>query len=224
MTTVLISGANRGIGLELARQYAAEGATVIAGVRNPDAASELKAIKGVAIHRLDVSDDASVLAFSDELGERPIDILIANAGVSGGHETLGTFDFANWRRVLEVNTLGPVRLAQALLPNVKVGVDKKLVAITSVLGSISQHSGDMFVYRASKAALNDAWVGLASVLRGDGVACLLLHPGWVQTDMGGRGAQITPGVSAEGLRQRIAEGGLAQSGAFQAYDGRQLPW
>ena len=224
MTTVLISGANRGIGLELARQYAADGAQVIAGVRDPDAATALKAISGVEVHALDVSDDASVQAFRQAVGDQPIDILIANAGVFGAQQRLGAFDFADWLKTYSVNSLGPVRLAQAFLPNVKAGAGKKMVAVTSSLGVTSAHGGDMFAYRASKAALNNAWAGLAAALKSDGVTCLLLHPGWVKTDMGGAGAQITPQQSVDGIRQRIAEAGAAQSGKVFAYDGKPLPW
>ena len=224
MTTVLISGANRGIGLELARQYAADGAQVVAGVRDPDAATALKAVAGVEVHALDVADDASVKAFRQAVGERPIDVLIANAGVFGAQQRLGDFDFADWLKTYSVNSLGPVRLAQAFLPNVRAGGAKTMAAITSTLGSTSAHGGDMFGYRASKAALNNAWAGLAAALKGEGVTCLLLHPGWVQTDMGGAGAQITPQQSANGLRQRIAEAGSARSGKPFAYDGKPLPW
>ncbi len=225
MTTVLISGANRGIGLEFARQYAAEGATVVAGARDPGAATELKAIDGVAVHPLDVSDDGSVAAFRQAVGERPIDILIANAGVYGGRrQVLGELDFDDWMHVFAVNSLGPVRLAQAFLPNLKAGRDRKLVAITSQLGSTAQHGGDMFVYRASKAALNNAWAGLAAALKADGVVCLPLHPGWVQTDMGGKNAAITSKQSVDGLRAVIARAGAEQSGHVFAYDGAPLPW
>ncbi|WP_174299224.1 SDR family oxidoreductase [Caulobacter sp. S45] len=224
MTTVLISGANRGIGLELARQYAADGARVIAGVRDPGAALALKAISGVEVHTLDVADEASVQAFHQAVGELPVDILIANAGVGGGRSVLGELDFDRWLQTLNVNSLGPVRLAQAFLPNVKASADKKMVAISSTLGSTSTHAGDMFAYRASKAALNNAWVGLAAALKGEGLTFLLLHPGWVKTDMGGAGAQITPAASAEGLRERIAEAGPALSGRLFAYDGEPLPW
>ena len=224
MTTVLISGANRGIGLELAGQYAADGAQVIAGVRDPDAATALKAVAGVEVHALDVSDDASVQAFRQAVGDRPVDILIANAGVFGGQQKLGAFDFTDWLKTYSINSLGPVRLAEAFLPNVKAGADRKLVAITSTLGSTSTQAGDMFAYRGSKAALNNAWAGLAAALKGDGVTCLLLHPGWVKTDMGGAGAQITPQQSVDGIRQRIAEAGAAQSGKLFAYDGKPLPW
>ena len=224
MTTVLISGANRGIGLELAKQYAADGAQVIAGVRDPSAADALAAIQGVEVHALDVSRDAGVQAFRQAVGDRPVDILIANAGVFGAHQAVGAFDFDDWLRTCSVNSLGPVRLVQAFLPNLKAGADKTAVAITSTLGSTSAHAGDMFGYRASKAALNNAWAGLAAALKGDGLSFLLLHPGWVKTDMGGAGAQITPGESAEGLRARIAEAGLARSGKLFAYDGKPLPW
>ena len=225
MTTVLISGANRGIGLELARRYAADGAQVVAGVRDPQGAHDLEGVRGVAIEQLDVSDDASVQTFRAKVGERPIDILIANAGVYGGdRQTLGRFDFETWMTTFSINSLGPVRLAQAFLPNLKAGTDKKLVAVTSTLGSTSTHGGDIFAYRASKAALNNAWAGLAAALKRDGIVCLPLHPGWVQTDMGGKGAQITVQQSVDGLREQIAKAGAAQSGRVYAYDGRELPW
>ena len=224
MTTVLISGANRGIGLELARQYAADGAQVIAGVRDPHVATSLSTIRGVEVHALDVADDASVLACRQAVGERPLDILIANAGVGGGHSAFRELDFGSWLQTLDVNTLGPMRLAQAFLPNVMAGSDRKMVAITSTLGSTSAHGGDMFAYRSSKAALNNAWAGLAVALKGDGVTCLLLHPGWVKTDMGGAGAQITPEQSVKGMRARIAGAGAAQSGKLFAYDGEPLHW
>lgn len=225
MTTVLISGANRGIGLEFARQYAAEGATVIAGVRDPDGAADLNALPGVEVHALDVADDASVKRFRAQVGDRPIDILIANAGIyGGGAQAPGQFDFSAWLATLDVNGLGPVRLAEAFLGNVKAGRDKKLVAITSGLGSTAGHAGDMFYYRASKAALNNAWKGLAAALKSDGIVCLLLHPGWVKTDMGGAGADITPQESVQGLRRQIAEAGPQASGDFRSYAGQAIGW
>ena len=225
MTTVVISGANRGIGLELARQYTADGAQVVAGVRDPDGAGELKALPGVQVHRLDVGDDASVAAFHAAVGDRPVDILIANAGVFGArHQVLGTFDFADWLQTFNVNSLGPVRLAQAFAPNLRAGQDRTLVAITSTLGSTSAHAGDMFAYRASKAALNNAWAGLAKAMAGDGIVCLPLHPGWVKTDMGGEGAQLTVTQSADGLRRMIAGARREQSGHVFDYDGQPLPW
>ncbi len=224
MTTVLISGANRGIGLELARQYAADGAEVIAGVRDPGVADTLKAIQGVEIHAIDVGQDDGVQAFQRAVGDRPIDVLIANAGVFGAHQSIGKLDFDDWLHTYSVNSLGPVRLAQAFLPNLRAGSGKTAVAITSTLGSTSAHAGDMLAYRASKAALNNAWAGLAAALKGERLSFLLLHPGWVKTDMGGPGAQITSEQSADGLRARIAEASLVQSGKLFAYDGKPLPW
>ena len=225
MTTVVISGANRGIGLELARKYAADGVEVVAGVRDPDGAGPLKAIPGVQVHKLDVREDASVEAFHRIVGERPIDILIANAGVYGGRgQRLGALDFTDWLEVLDVNSLGPARLAQAFLPNLKAGQGKKLVAITSTMGSSSAHDGNSFIYRSSKAALNNVWAGLAKALERDGITCLPLHPGWVKTDMGGPNAQISVQRSADGLREVIARSGPAESGQVFAYDGQRLPW
>ncbi len=225
MTTVVISGANRGIGLELARRYAAGGDQVIAGVRDPDRADALKAVGGVTVHPLDVGDDASVARFHDSVGDRPVDILIANAGVYGGRrQELGALDFPDWQGVFNVNSLGPARLAQAFVENLKAGRDKTLVAITSTMGSSSAHDGSSFVYRSSKAALNNVWAGLARTLERDGVVCLALHPGWVKTDMGGPGGQISVEQSAEGLMDVIAKATPAQSGKVLAYDGKALPW
>ena len=224
MTTVVISGANRGLGLEFARRYADDGAQVIAGARDPAAATELSAIGGVAVHPLEVRDNASVAAFRRAVGERPVDVLIANAGAGDRGQRPGRFDFESWLDLFDTNSLGPVRLAQAFLPNLKAGHAKKLVAITSILGSTATHSGDMFAYRASKAALNNAWAGLAAALKGDGIVCLPLHPGWVKTDMGGAGADIDAATSVRGMMAQIAEAGPDQSGVFAAYDGRALPW
>jgi NAD(P)-dependent dehydrogenase (short-subunit alcohol dehydrogenase family) len=223
MTTVLISGANRGLGLEFARQYVADGATVVAGARDPQAASELQGRGGVEVHTLDVGDNASVARFREAVGDRPVDILVANAGVGGG-ASFGELDFPRWMQVMNVNSLGPVRLAQAFIDNLKAGGEKKLVAITSVLGSIQGHSGDMLPYRASKAALNSAWAGLAVALKGDGIICLPLHPGWVKTDMGGPGAQLTPEQSVRGLRARIADAGPRDSGLFRDHAGKDIAW
>ena len=224
MTTVVISGANRGLGLEFARRYAAEGAQVFAGARDPASAAELRAIEDVSVHPLEVRDDTSVAAFHAAVGDRPVDILIANAGASDRGQRPGTFDFEGWLDLFDINSLGPVRMAEAFLPNLKAGAAKKLVAITSILGSTASHAGDMFAYRASKAALNSAWAGLAAALKGDGIVCLPLHPGWVKTDMGGAGAQIDVATSVQGMMARIAEAGPAQSGKFATYDGRALPW
>jgi NAD(P)-dependent dehydrogenase (short-subunit alcohol dehydrogenase family) len=231
MTTVLISGANRGLGLEFVRQYAADGATVIAACRTPADATALNALAQhsggkITVHAMDVGDDASVAAFKAEIGDTPIDILVANAGVYGGNHQhkLGDLDYGDWQKVFNINTLGPMRQAAAFAANLRAGHDKKLVAITSGMGSTAENGGGFFAYRSSKAALNNAWKGVALALRGDGVTCIVMHPGWVKTDMGGPSAQLEPKVSVGGMRKVIAGLTLADTGTFRRFDGGEMPW
>jgi len=227
MTTVLISGANRGLGLEFARQYAADGASVMAGVRAPEDAVELRAVTGdISIHALDVTDGGSVATFKAAVGEAPIDLLIANAGVYGPprQSRLDDLDWDGWMQTFATNTLGPVRLAQAFAANLKHGADKRLVAITSMMGSTAENGGGFFAYRSSKAALNNAWRGVALALKDDGVTAVVMHPGWVQTDMGGRGATLTPEQSVTGMRRVIAGLQPADTGRFYNWDGSDRPW
>src|SRR5262245_34508307 len=192
--TVLITGANRGLGLEFSQQYAAAGARVLAGARRPGEAKPLldlaAASKGkITVHPLDVASQASVEHLTGEIGAEPIDILINNAGVYGGeHQRLGDLEYETWLRTLNVNTLGPVRVVEALRANVAKSREKKAIAITSGMGSTARHDGAALIYRSSKAALNNAMHGLALALKSDGVIVVPMHPGWVQTDMGGRGA------------------------------------
>jgi NAD(P)-dependent dehydrogenase (short-subunit alcohol dehydrogenase family) len=229
MRTILISGANRGLGLEFAGQYLSAGDRVIAGVRDPDGAGELKALAGperLGVHALDVADAASIRAFARETGGAPIDILIANAGVYGGQRQnrLGDIDYDVWLATFIVNTLGPVRLAEAFVDRVAAGRDRKMVAISSLMGSIADSSGGHLIYRSSKAALNSAWHNLALTLKERGVACFPVHPGWVQTDMGGAGAPLSPEQSISSLRAHIDRWPLAESGRFLSWDGKELPW
>lgn len=229
MTTVLIAGANRGLGLEFVKQYAADGATVIAGCRDPDAASDLKALADqgdgkITIHALDVGDDGSVAAFKSAVGDTPIDIFVANAGVYGGQQqSFGEVDFEGWLKTLNVNTLGPVRLAQAFADNV-AAAKGKLIAITSQMGSTAESSGGYFAYRSSKAGLNMAFKGVALQLKDRGVVTAVFHPGWVQTDMGGKAAPLTPPDSISGMRKVIAGLTDADNGGFRDYSGKVLPW
>lgn len=225
MTTVLITGANRGIGLEFARQYAAEGAEVIACCREPAKASALKAVADgaggrVRILALDVADAAQIEALKAALAGQPIDILINNAGVYGPRE----IDPDGWLETFRVNAIAPVLVARALRDNLKVGKEKKLVAITSQLGSTANNGGGMYAYRSSKAALNNAMRGLSRDWAGDGVRVGIFHPGWVKTDMGGANAPVTPQESVTGLRRRIAEMSAENSGAYRDYAGASLPW
>jgi NAD(P)-dependent dehydrogenase (short-subunit alcohol dehydrogenase family) len=219
MPTVLITGANRGIGLEFARQYRADGWEVIGTSRRPAEADELKAT-GAVVETLDAADPGSIAALAGRLGPRPIDVLIANAGVYPQ-----TTDAAEWSAAFATNSIGPTLLAEALRGNVAASTNRKMAAITSRMGSIADNtSGGAIAYRATKAALNAAWHSLAIELRNDGISVAMLHPGWVQTDMGGKGASIDTRTSVSGLREVIADLTPDRSGAFFNYDGEGLPW
>lgn len=218
MPTVLISGANRGIGLELARQYRADDWDVFATARHPGKADELRDT-GASVLPLDAADPASIAALAGEVGAAAIDVLIANAGVWAENR----LDADAWVRVFETNTIGPVLLAEALKPNVARSGLKTMIAMTSGMGSIGDNDSGRFVaYRSSKAALNAAWKTLALDWRGDGIVMAVMNPGWVKTDMGGPGASITPEQSVTGIRREIAA--LARTGAFLSYDGKAFPW
>jgi NAD(P)-dependent dehydrogenase (short-subunit alcohol dehydrogenase family) len=230
MTTVLVTGANRGLGLEFVRQYAADGARVLACARAPAKAKALLDLAAashgkVTVHPLDVSSDASVAHLQEELGDQAIDILINNAGIYGGdHQRASDLDFAAWMRTLNVNTLGPVRVFQALRPNLIKGRDKKAIAITSGMGSTARHDGGALIYRSSKAALNNVMRGLSLALKGDGLTVVVFHPGWVKTDMGGASAALTPEQSIGSLKKVIAGLKSSDSGVFLNYDGSEIPW
>ncbi|MFK4380870.1 SDR family oxidoreductase [Bradyrhizobium sp. USDA 223] len=228
MTTVLITGANRGIGLELARQYVAEGAEVIACCRTPssaDALKELAAASGnrVRIMQLDVADETSIAALKGQLDDQPIDILINNAGISG--LSADRIDAEGWMTTLRVNALGPMLISQALHESLKRSKEKKLVALTSIMGSTSTATGGRYAYRASKAALNNGMRGLSREWACDGILVGLLNPGWVQTEMvSGQTAYISAGECARELIRRIAELTPATSGVFQDYRGVVIRW
>jgi NAD(P)-dependent dehydrogenase (short-subunit alcohol dehydrogenase family) len=229
MTTVLITGANRGIGLEFATQYAADGADVIACCRDPQGADVLNALvksaRNVRLAALDVADPSSVGALKKDLGNTPIDILINNAGVGGPRERAkGIIDADAWLEIFAVNSVAPVTVAVAFLDNLKAGKDKKLATITSQLGSIANHGGGAYPYHASKAAVNSFMRGLSKEWASDGIAVGIFHPGWVQTDMGGSQAPVTPAQSVTGLRARIAELSAANSGTFRDYAGKEIAW
>lgn len=224
MPTALVTGANRGIGLEFVRQYAGAGWHVIATCRKPDTAAELKAVAGtVEIHRLDVTDAGQIAALAQTLKGRPIDLLINNAGIMG-HGTIGRIDYAAWEEVLRVNTLAPVRIVEALLPNVAASERRQIVALTSRMGSIAESGGGYYAYRSSKAALNAAMHALAADLKGQRITVALFHPGWVKTDMGGPGALVAPRDSVAGMRAVIERLRPADSGRFFNYDGSEIPW
>ena len=224
MPTVLITGAGRGLGLEFAKQYAADGWQVIACVRNPDKADALKKVKGdVAIERLDVVDEADIKALAARLEGLGIDLLINNAGIYGPRN--GQNDTKSWLEVFQVNTIAPYRVAEALAPLVAKSKQKTIVNITSQMGSVgSTSSADSPIYRSSKAALNMVMKGLSHALKGQGVTVVLFHPGWVKTDMGGKGAPLEAPDSIGGMRKVIGKLTAADSGKFFNYDGKPLPW
>ena len=222
--TVLITGANRGIGLELSRQYSSAGWRVIGTARKPEAAQELTAL-GVEVLQLDVTDSSSTGRLSRELGKRPVDLLINNAGILPMMPTLGEIDMDDYERVMDVNVLGPVRVTRAALPNLRAGQLRNIVNITSNLGSIAGNtSGGFYGYRESKAALNMFTRSLAAELGPEGFTCIVLHPGWVRTDMGGPNAPTTVQQSVQGIRRVIEGLSRADNGTFRSFEGQQLSW
>jgi len=221
LPTVLITGANRGIGREFSRQYGADGWRVIATCRNPDS------YEGEGqVHRLDVTDADSVAAFGRSMAGEAIDLLINNAGIYGPRSLpFDALDYDGWEQVMRTNLMGPMRVAAALAGPVAASQMKKMVFITSKMGSIGDNtSGGSYIYRSSKTALNMAVKSLSLDLSDKGVICLLLHPGWVKTDMGGASAQIDAATSVAGMRAVIDGAGSAESGRFFNYDGNKLPW
>jgi len=224
MTTVLITGANRGLGLEFARQYQAEGASVIACCRDLRKADALKQ-QSVEIAELDVTDAESIHRLAVQLKGRPLDILINNAGTYGpDRQSADDCDYQGMVETFRINAVAPLMVAKAVKPNLLAGQGKKLAVLTSKMGSISDSSGGFLAYRASKAALNMIADGVTKEWRKDGIAVAILHPGWVQTDMGGPNAPIKPQESVKGLRARIAELSLTTSGRFVDFQGREIGW
>jgi NAD(P)-dependent dehydrogenase (short-subunit alcohol dehydrogenase family) len=231
VSTVLVTGANRGLGLEFVRQYAADGWRVFAGCRDPGAAKELDRLAAasggkVRVLALDVTDTASVRAAAQSLAGEPIDLLINNAGVGAPkNQRLGSLDYAAWARVLDANTMGPMRVVEAFLENVAAGGERRIVTLTSAMGSIADNaSGGSYAYRSSKAAVNIVMKSLSIDLAPRGITCVVVHPGWVRTDMGGPGGKLDPPESVAALRRLIAGLRPQDTGRFFNYDGKPYPW
>lgn len=239
MPTVLVTGANRGIGLEYVKQYANEGWRVVAAIRDPDhGIKELEAVArenrtDVSIEQVDVADRASVRALADRLQGTAIDVLINNAGLfqkhgreeTGAVQPFGHLDYERWLRELEVNALGPAAMAEAFVDHVAASERKTIVNMSSGMGSIAgTDTGGAYYYRTSKAALNMLTRTLAADLKDRGIKVVSLDPGWVQTRMGGEGAVITPDESVEGLRKVIASLDDAMSGGFYSRSGEPRPF
>ena len=222
--TVLITGANRGIGLELAHQYSADGWRVIGTARKPESAEELSAT-GAEVMQLDVTDQASVARLAQNLAGQAIDLLINNAGIQPLMWKLDEVDFDKFEKALSVNTVGPVRVTQALVPNLRSGETRKVINITTNLSSIGENKeGGFYGYRESKAALNMFNKSLAMELGPDGFICIVLNPGWVRTDLGGPQAPLSVQESVTGMRRVIENLTPADNGSFWTHDGKQMPW
>jgi NAD(P)-dependent dehydrogenase (short-subunit alcohol dehydrogenase family) len=213
----MIIGASRGIGLGLVKEYAAAGWRVHATTRTPTQPGTLGALKGeVVIHPLDVRNAQQIEALAQAVASEEIDVLIHNAGVSAQGLSV--------EEVRSINTEAPMRVAEALLPAVLRSREKKIVLVTSQLGARRGSAGSLGVYGDSKAALNDAFRAQAPVWSRAGILAIVVHPGWVQTDMGGRGAPLSVEESARGMRQLIARLTPAEHGRFWTWDGREHPW
>ena len=229
--TVLVTGANRGLGLEFARQYARDGWQTFAACRAPGSARELKALQSqhpdrITMLALDVSDAGSVRSAAAQLRGEPIDLLLNNAGVgSPPAQKIGSLDYAAWARVIDANVLGPARVIEAFVGNVSIGTDKRIVTLTSRMGSIADNSsGGSYAYRSSKAGVNAVMKSFSIDLAPRGITCVVVHPGWVRTDMGGANGKLAPAESVKALRALIASLKAKDTGKFFDYDGSELPW
>jgi NAD(P)-dependent dehydrogenase (short-subunit alcohol dehydrogenase family) len=226
----VITGANRGLGLEFVRQLLSRGDSIDAGVRSPGDARHLQEIAGTAggrfrVHALDISEPKSVETFAAAVGHEPLDVLINNAGVYGKQGPLTGLDYESMADTFAINTLGPLRLTAALLPALRRGSARRVVHISSLMGSIAENSGGgSYGYRISKAALNMAMRNMHLELRGEGFITIAMHPGWVQTDMGGAQAPLRPEESVRGMINVIDGLKAEDGGRFLSYEGQEIPW
>lgn len=224
----LITGSNRGIGIEFVRQYADAGYRVIACCRDP-AASALKVLADagggrISVHALDVGDLGQIERLATELKGQPIDLLINNAGFYPPDASAGP-DYAAWQQAFAINTMAPLRMAECFVEQLAASRLRRLVTLSSTMGSVADNSsGGSMLYRASKSAVNMVMKNLAIGLKSKRIAALTLHPGWVRTAMGGANALITPEQSVSGMRAVIDQLTLENSGRFVAYDGVEIPW
>ena len=223
MPTVLITGCDTGLGLEFARQYAAERYRVFATCLDPDTADAARAIEGdVRVLKLDVSDLATIDALAGELRNEPIDILLSNAGIGRPHPPFGQTDYAHWRRILDVNLIGPMKLAEAFVEHVAASEMKVMAFLSSRMGSIALNmTGGSYAYRSSKAGLNAVVKGLAIDLQPRHILVLALHPGWAKTEPG---ARVDVDRSVAGMRAVIQRCSRHETGCFFAFNDTMLPW
>ena len=239
MRTILVTGANRGIGLEFVRQYSSDGDHVIAVCRNDKDIDDLKAISeenNVLIDFADMSDFKSIDMLQSRLNGIAIDIIINNAGLFGPkasadgdlRQSFSHMDYNIWRKLMDVNTLAPYKIIECLIENIRTGNEKKLVSISSTVASLDSVASDapstIHAYKASKCALNMVMTSLARELKNEGINVGIYCPGWVNTRMGGDKAPITPETSVNGMRKLIDNLSSDQSGNFYRYNGEQIAW
>lgn len=226
---VLVTGANRGIGLEFVRQYAADGWHVIACCRDPLSATALNALASspggcMSVHALDVSDFNQIERLAMALEGQAIDLLINNAGFYP-QSAFGSIDYADWDRAFRINAMAPMKMVECFVEHVACSRLRKIVTLSSKMGSVADNdSGGSYLYRTSKAAANMLMKSLAIDLKPRGIAAAALHPGWVKTDMGGPNALITTEMSVAGMRHVIDQLSVHSAGRFIAYDGEEIPW
>ena len=227
MATVMITGANRGIGLELSKRYAAAGNEVIACCREPDQAEALQNIENIRVCGVTVADGDSVAALAAEIGDQPIDILINNAGTPGpapDQQSALQMDFDGWADAFAVNTMAPLRMVQAFRDNLKAADRAKAITITSQMGALDLNWPVMYAYCSTKAAVNKVMRMISLELANDETAVALIHPGFVKTEMGGPNAEIEPSESAEGIMSVIEGVNLEGTGCFMKWNGEVHAW
>ena len=232
MPNILITGSNRGIGLEWVRQYVEIGWRVYATCRFPEEAEALNLLAqqhtNLSVHRLDVTHPEEIQAIANELRTQALDILVNNAGVyfeRWGKDKLGSIDYGDWLQTYDVNVLGAVRVTEALRNSLAQGKQRLVVMTTSHMGSIADIAGpNDYAYRSSKAALNATVQGLVHELKPLGIGILLVHPGWVRTRMGGNSGRFTVSESVNNMRELVKNFELRDSGRFYRYDGAIIPW
>ena len=230
MTNVLITGANRGLGFGFVKSFLAKNANVICTTRNISGSPELLECKkkypnNIEVLELDLLKENSGNRLSDLFSDKPIDILINNAGVGNSNQQFGSISSKPWLDVLKVNLIAPLMITQSIIENVKKSSGKKIYFLSSQLGSIGDNtSGGMYIYRSSKTGLNQIVKSLSVDLKAHGITVISLHPGWVKTDMGGPNAPVTIEESIEGMMKVIKATDIRDTGRFLNYDGRELPW
>lgn len=228
METIVITGANRGIGLGLTRRFLDAGRRVVATCREPAESPELTALArnaNLSIVQVDVTDGRSVSALGSFLSDATVDVLLNNAGIIGGSaQGIDSMDYDGWRHAFEVNTIAPFRLATVLRAHLKRSSRPRIVTLSSQMGALARKNGGFYAYRSSKAAVNKVMQVLAVEMERDGIVVCPVHPGWVRTEMGGSGAELSIEESAGGLFDLIESMTMEHSGRFWTWAGHEHPW